>query len=406
MSVTTVSSLHIYPIKSTKGIRLPHAAVEEKGLAFDRRFVVCDNFGQFITARTEPRLCLVQTTLTEQGIVLSAPAMSELTLNYVEFSDKYQNITVWGDEISGQLCAVAANAWFSAYLKRPCQLLFFGQQSHREKGSATHKTRKLAFADGYPLLLISQASLGDLNQRLISNQQQAVSMTQFRPNIVVDNCLPFAEDGWLNIRIGEVEFLVSKPCERCIFTTVNPHNGEKHPQQQPLQTLKSFRKTTNGAVLFGQNLIPLNSGQIQEGDKLTVISQQKSPIFAIDDTGQQQQAKTVDNDTRIAPSSQNNALTTNITRKKITVHFEKWHKDYSILDANTSPKTLLENGEDAGLILPYSCRGGMCGKCKAKLISGEVKQTSSDGLTAQEIQKGYVLCCSTIAVSDVVIKHE
>lgn len=393
MSVTTVSSLHIYPIKSTKGIRLPHADVEEKGLAFDRRFVISDNSGQFITARTEPTLCLVHTTLTEQGILLSAPAMPTLTLSYEKFSEQYQNVTVWGDEISGQFCAAEADAWFSEYLKRPCQLLFFGQQSHREKISSTKQTRKIAFADGYPLLLISQASLDDLNQRLVSNQQQAVSMTQFRSNIVVDNCLPFAEDGWLHIRIGEVEFMVSKPCERCIFTTVDPHNGKKHPQQQPLQTLKSFRKTTNGEVLFGQNLIPLNNGQIKAGDKLTVISQQKAPILVPDETA-------------ITPIPQYNELKTKNTRKKVTVHFEKWQKDYSILDVNNNPKTLLENGEDAGLILPYSCRGGMCGKCKAKLVSGEVKQSSIDGLTAQEIQEGYVLCCSTVAMSDVVIEHE
>jgi len=406
MSVTTVSSLHIYPIKSTKGIRLPHADVEETGLACDRRFVVSDNSGQFITARTEPTLCLVQTTLTEQGIVLSAPAMATLTLNYKQFSEQYQNVTVWGDEISGQLCAAEADAWFSEYLKRPCQLLFFGQQSHREKISSTKQTRKVAFADGYPLLLISQASLSELNQRLASNQQQSVSMSQFRPNIVVDNCLPFAEDGWLHIRIGEVEFMVSKPCERCIFTTVNPNNGEKHPQQQPLQTLKSFRKTTNGEVLFGQNLIPLNNGQIKEDDKLTVLSQQETPNFVIDNTAVQHQAENLDNETTIPPIADNYELTTKITRKKVNVHFEKWQKDYSILDINNNPKTLLENGEDAGLILPYSCRGGMCGKCKAKLVSGEVKQLSSDGLTAQETQEGYVLCCSTVAMSDVVIKHD
>lgn len=406
MSVATVSSLHIYPIKSTKGICLPQANVEEKGLAFDRRFVVSDNLGQFITARTEPTLCLVHTTLTEQGIILSAPAMPTLTLNYQQFREQYQSVTVWGDEISGQLCAVEADAWFSTYLKRPCQLLFFGQQSHREKISSTKQTRKVAFADGYPLLLISQASLDELNQRLASNQQQAVSMSQFRPNIVVDNCLPFAEDGWLHIRIGDVEFMVSKPCERCIFTTVNPSNGEKHPQQQPLQTLKSFRKTTNGEVLFGQNLIPLNSGQIKEGDKLTVISQQKVPTFAVDNFEVQHQAESLDNETTIAPITENNKLTPKVTRKKVTIHFEKWQKNYSILDVNNNPKTLLENGEDAGLILPYSCRGGMCGKCKAKLVSGEVKQSSSDGLTAQEIQEGYVLCCSAVAMSDVVIKHE
>jgi len=406
MSVTTVSSLHIYPIKSTQGIRLLQTDVEPRGLAFDRRFVIADLSGQFITARVEPTLCIVQTRLTEQGLILSASNMPTLTISYDEFSEHYQNVTVWGDEISGQSCTEAANAWFSEYLKRPCQLLFFGQKSLREKKASSKISRQLAFADGYPLLLISQASLDSLNHRLANNQQPAVLMSQFRPNIVVDNCLPFAEDGWLHIRIGEVEFMVSKPCERCILTTVNPNTGEKHFQQQPLHTLKSFRKTSDGEILFGQNLIPLNSGQIKVGDKLTVMSQQEPPTFAVEQTNVQHQADNLKKEKTITAFANNNASTTKTSRKKATVHFDKWQKDYAIPDVNNNPKTLLENGEDAGLILPYSCRAGMCGRCKAKLISGEVHQTTSDGLTAQEIQQGYILCCSATAKSDVVIKHE
>ncbi len=412
MTVTKVSSLHIYPVKSTSGIALPHTQVDELGLAFDRRFIISDPSGLFITARTEPTLCLVQTNLVEQGVELSAPNMPTLTLFYKKFTNQYQKVTVWGDEVAGQLCSQEANTWFSEYLQRPCQLLFFGKNSFRERKPNTDKARKVAFADGYPLLLISQASLDSLNSRLADKQlgdsilaiegQQAVSMTQFRPNIVIDNCLPFAEDSWQHIRIGEVEFKVSKPCERCIFTTVNPKNGKKHSQQEPLRTLKSFRKALNGEVLFGQNLIALNSGQIKQGDKLTVISKQEPPTFIIPESV---------NDSQY---SQDNAVAdkvaTRSTNKQLNIFFEKWNKKHQIPSisktASNKPKTLLENGEDAGLILPYSCRAGMCGRCKAKLISGEVKQSSSDGLTAQEKQEGYILCCCAIATSDVVIKHE
>jgi len=404
MSDIKINSLYIYPIKSTAGIKLPHAKVEEMGLAFDRRFVVSDPSGQFITARTEPKLCLVQTQLTEQGITLSATNMPTLTLSYEKFSHQYQNVTVWDDEVAGQLCSKEANVWFSEYLKRPCQLLFFGSKSCRERKSVTLdekniKTRKVAFADGYPLLLISQASLGDLNLRLTSNtlgdnQQQGVSMAQFRPNIVVDNCLPFAEDGWQHIRIGDVEFKVSKPCERCIFTTINPQNAEKHPEQQPLRTLESFRQTSNGEVFFGQNLIPLNSGQIKAGDTLTILSKQKPPIFNNTET---RDVKTV---------SKNNDKSIMSVNKKINIHFKKWNKTHQIKSLKNTSKTILEYGEEAGLILPYSCCAGMCGSCKAKLVSGEVELLSSDGLTAQEKQEGYILCCSAIATSDVIISHE
>jgi len=407
MSVTKVSSLHIYPVKSTAGISLPHAKVEELGLAFDRRFIVSDPAGLFITARTEPTLCLVKTNITDQGLTLSAPNMSTLILLYDEFTNQYRSVTVWGDEVSGQLCSSIANAWFSDYLKRPCQLLFFGENSLRERKPNTEKARKLAFADGYPLLLISQASLDNLNSRLLDkcldgNQQQAVSMAQFRPNIVVDNCLPFAEDGWQHIRIGEVEFKVSKPCERCIFTTVNPHTGEKNSQQQPLRTLKSFRRNHQGEVLFGQNLIALNSGQINQGDQLTVISKQKPPLLILPDLAS--------DNSPVPLNVKNDNVVTKSVNKKLNIFFEKWNKNYQIpsLSQKTKdkPKSLLENGEDAGLILPYSCRAGMCGRCKAKLVSGEVEQSSSDGLTAQEKQEGYILCCSAIATSNVVIKHK
>ena len=381
MPTVTVSNLYIYPIKSTMGISLPHADIDELGLAFDRRFVISDNSGQFITARTEPTLCLVKSTLTEQGISLSAPKMPTLTLAYDNFSNHYQNVTVWGDEISAQFCSTAASSWFSDYLQRPCQLLYFGQASSRMKNTNSNDARKVAFADGYPLLLISQASLDDLNQRLSANNQQTVSMAQFRPNIVVDRCLPFAEDSWQQIRIGDIDFQVSKPCERCIFTTINPENGIKNAEQQPLSTLKTYRQTNNGEVLFGQNLIPLNSGTIKQGDKLTVSKSQKAPIF-----------------TQASAATATKAMK---SKAKVSIQFETWHKTHKA----DNQKTILEHGEDAGLIIPYSCRAGMCGRCKAKLISGEVTQITDDGLSAEEKQQGYILCCSSIAQSDVVVKH-
>ncbi|MFT7005879.1 MAG: hypothetical protein ACJAXJ_000381 [Colwellia sp.] len=381
MPTVTVSDLYIYPIKSTMGISLPQASINELGLAFDRRFVISDNSGQFISARTEPTLCLVTTILTEHGITLSAPAMPTLLLVYENFSEQYQNVNVWDDEIAAQLCSTKANLWFSDYLQRPCQLLYFGQASSRVRKPNTDNARKVAFADGYPLLLISQASLNDLNEHLLASNQKTVSMANFRPNIVVDNCLPFAEDGWQYIRIGEIEFKVSKPCERCILTTVNPENGIKNPEQQPLSTLKTYRQTISGEVLFGQNLIPLTRGNIKQGDKLTVSQSQQPPIF---------------DKINSMP-----VTTTMNKKKKVTIQFETWNKT----QAADNQQTLLEHGEDAGLLIPSSCRGGMCGRCKAKLISGEVTQLADEGLSAEEKEQGYILCCSSIAQSDVVIKH-
>lgn len=389
MSTTQVSNLHIYPIKSIAGISLSSATVTELGLNEDRRFVLSDPSGEFITARTEPKLCLVQSKLSHQGISLIADDMPELSLMYDQFSNQYQDVNVWGDKVSGQICSDAANQWFSDYLKRPCQLIFFGEHSFREKKANTENARKVAFADGYPLLLISQSSLDDLNERLSSKQLDQVSMANFRPNIVVQHSLAFEEDTWQHIRIGEVEFIVSKPCERCIFTTVNPKTGEKHPERQPLKTLQSYRQNEANEVLFGQNLIPLNEGIINQGDPIVVLSKKVPPAFQT--TTEESVEKTI-----------NPKKETNTVPKKLTVHFEKWNKSHQ----SKETKTLLEHGEDAGLILPYSCRAGMCGRCKAKLISGDVKQATTDGLMAQEIEDGYILCCASTAQTDIVIKHD
>lgn len=381
MPTITISDLYIYPIKSTKGTRLPHANVDELGLDFDRRFVVSDDSGQFITARTEPSLCLVSAKITEQGVVLTAPNMPTLSLEYQKFSDQYQSVNVWGDDIAGQRCSIAANSWFSEYLHRPCHLLYFGKKSSRVKKTNTDSARKVAFADGYPLLLISQASLDDLNQRLASKNEKPVSMAQFRPNIVVENCLPFAEDGWQHIRIGDIEFKVSKPCERCIFTTIDPENGEKNPQQQPLSTLKSYRQADQGEILFGQNLIPLNSGKISQGESITIIEAQQPPVL--------KQSETTHVHTKVNK------------KRKVSIQFETWKKTHPA----DNQQTILEHGEAAGLIIPSSCRAGMCGRCKAKLISGDVTQLADDGLSVEDKKQGYILCCSSIAQSDVVIKH-
>lgn len=375
-----LSQISVYPIKSTAGIELSRSWVDELGLSFDRRFVLTDDQGQFITARTEPTLCLIQANVTATGLVLTAPDMPKLIINYQQLTDTYQNVAVWNDSINAQQGSSEHHQWFSRYLKRPCQLLHFGDLSTRKVPTSSSRSNQLAFADGYPLLLISQASLNDLNTRCPT----VISMSQFRPNLVVDNCEAFAEDTWSHIRIGEVEFKLSKPCSRCIFTTINPDTAEKHPLQEPLASLKAYRQAgegdLKGEILFGQNLIPLNQGQIKTTDTVTIIKKKSPPIFSFTNTAPLQQ-------------------TTRASRKKIKLNFDSWHKVHK----GNNQQTLLEQGEEAGLILPYSCRAGMCGRCKVKLVNGEVEQLASDGLTDKEIAQGYILICSCIPKTDVTL---
>jgi uncharacterized protein YcbX/ferredoxin len=389
VQLPSLQSLHIYPIKSAAGIALSNSWVDDFGLSFDRRFVLTDPSGLFITARTEPTLCLIKVNLSEQGLILTAPDMPALHISYHMLSKVYKDISVWDDGIKAQYGHKNYDLWFSQYLNKPCQLLYFGEQSQRYVRNS-HK--QVAFADGYPLLLLSQASLDDLNRKMSLQLNQSVSMSQFRPNLVVDHCDAFAEDTWQHIRIGEVEFEISKPCSRCIFTTVNPKNAEKHPQQEPLTTLKNYRQVASGDVMFGQNLIALNQGSIKQGDEIVILKKQSSPLFIPNPT-----KKTVE--TKSSPDLAANKVLKKKPKRKVNLHFDSWNKN---VIGNTKD-SILDQGEAAGMLLPYSCRGGMCGRCKIKLKSGEVKQLANDGLSDADKEQGFVLACSCVPQSDLVL---
>ena len=279
MSEPCVSQLTVYPIKSTSGIHLNHALVEPQGLVFDRRFVVARPDGRFVTARTEPKLLQVHSAIAPDGLQLRAPGLESLVLNYAGFADDYRALEIWGQTLQGQFCGAQAADWFSRWLGQPVELLYCGELTQRAlqkplvaEGS---EAGELSFADGAPLLLISEASLDDLNRRL----EQPVSMAQFRPNLVVKGCEPFAEDSWQRIRIGEVEFELVDPCSRCVLTTLDPLTGEADPAGEPLATLHRFRRGEDGEAYFGQNLVALNSGKLSLYDPVEVLKTQTAPSY-------------------------------------------------------------------------------------------------------------------------------
>ncbi|NMP17154.1 MOSC N-terminal beta barrel domain-containing protein [Thalassotalea sp. Y01] len=276
MTQPSISNLYTYPIKSTAGIELTSSAVSEHGLIFDRHFVITDTEGKFITGRTKSKLVKVSSWIEQDVITITAANMPALHLRLNEFTPAYDTVQVWQDEIAGQQTSEQANLWFSQYLGQPCRLYFLGAQSNRPLKDYPNK---LSYADGYPVLLISQGSLDDLNQRLSQRPSQAVTMAQFRPNIVVDNCPAYSEDQWHQIKIGEVLFDLAKPCSRCIFTTVDASTAARDPQREPLNTLASYRKAADKQIYFGQNLVPLNAGEIKRGDKVEIISTQTPLAF-------------------------------------------------------------------------------------------------------------------------------
>ncbi|MGH1408714.1 MAG: MOSC N-terminal beta barrel domain-containing protein [Aeromonas sp.] len=272
MKMPWLDSIHLYPIKSTAGMPLARARVTEEGLAGDRRYMVVKPDGTFITARTHPQLQQVVATPIEGGLQLRYPGFEPLTLQEADFSRVPQATGVWSDRFTALHTDPKADGWLSRVAGETVQLLWLGETSDRFR----EKTgTRVSFADGYPLLLISQASLEDLNLRSDALHQ----MSQFRTNLVASNTQPFEEDCWVRIRIGEVEFKVVKPCSRCIMTTVEAGSDRFNALKEPLATLTRYRRGEDGEVYFGQNLVALNEGWIEAGSEIEVLETTRPPVY-------------------------------------------------------------------------------------------------------------------------------
>jgi uncharacterized protein YcbX len=262
-----VTGITIYPIKSTAGIVVDSSAVEPQGLAHDRRWMVVDEFGECQTGREFPVLTQVRPRVEDAGLAVNAPGMDELRIPRPPSSAGTRPVKVWDDECRAQSAGAAVDEWFSSLLAARSHLVYMGDASQRPvEFEYSRPGDRVSFADAYPLLLISEASLEDLNGRL----REEVSMRRFRPNIVVAGCDAYDEDDWRNIRIGEMPFDGAKNCARCVFTTIDPDTGQQHPQLEPLRTLGGYRRGASGGVLFGRNLIPRGSGTVSVGDVVSV----------------------------------------------------------------------------------------------------------------------------------------
>lgn len=269
MSQYTVSELHYYPIKSCRGIAVDSALVTRRGLEFDRSLMLVDETGTFLTQRELPRMALIGTELLPQNcgemITLRAEGMDPFTF-LTSNQGRQRQVSVWqsvceavdqGDEVA---------RWFSDFLGDNVRLVRIADEFQREL-DARYRLREddeTAFADGYPVLLLAQASLDDLNQRLAT----PLPMNRFRPNIVVSGCEAYAEDNWKRIRIGNVEFAGVKKCARCKIITIDQASAEVG--KEPLTTLANYRYMEDRGVMFGQNMIPVNGGAIHVGDVVEV----------------------------------------------------------------------------------------------------------------------------------------
>ena len=262
-SGVSLSDLCVYPIKSCGGIAVDEWEVDERGLRHDRRWMLVDETGCFLSQRELPRMALIKVRIESDGLLVDAPGMSSLVVPFRPPDGKLMLTRVWDDLVECQ--TVDDDHWFSEFLEVSCKLVYLPDESVRPVDAAyAEPGDRVGLADGFPFLLISEASLADLNARL----EQPLPMNRFRPNLVVGGCEPFAEDGWSLVRIGRLTFRVVKPCARCTITTVDQESATKG--KEPLRTLARFRRAGN-KVLFGQNLIHDASGTLHIGDPVQIL---------------------------------------------------------------------------------------------------------------------------------------
>lgn len=261
-----LSSIYIFPVKSMKGHSLNSARVEKMGLENDRRLMMVDQHNKFLTQRDHPRIALITPYVNTDGLTLSAPGMKKITVPLSSTGERL-SVEIWNSkDVNSIDQGEEVFNWLSEFLKIPARLVQLDPAFQRkiDQVYALHDDDQVSFADGYPLLITSQASLDDLNSKLIN----PVPMDRFRPNIVVDGCDPFQEDTWRRIRIGKAEFSLVKPCARCNVPGIDQETALS--SKEPIKTLSTYRKFNN-KVMFGVNIIPITTGVISVGDKVEIV---------------------------------------------------------------------------------------------------------------------------------------
>ncbi len=266
-----LSEVHIYPVKSLRGIIPRSARVERRGLGNDRRWMLVGDDNRFLTQREFPKMAAISTALNSEDLLLGCEGREIRVPLQLEAAD-VQQVEVWGDLSAAEISSPVVNEWLSEVLGTRCRLVRMPDETRRPVNAdyAVRADDHVSFADGFPFLLIGEASLGELNSRLRS----PVPMDRFRPNLVVSGTDAFAEDSWKKIRIGETVFHVVKGCGRCVITTIDQAKGVK-TGVEPLRTLAEFRTfERKGAkrILFGQNLIAETVGaEVSVGDAVEVL---------------------------------------------------------------------------------------------------------------------------------------
>lgn len=268
-----ISGLFTYPVKSCRGIAVSSAEADEFGFLGDRRFMVVNAAdGMFLTQRAHPRMALIETALTPDSLVLSSLGHGTVVVPLNAAAGPRQ-VTVWKSTVTAEDCGDAPAEWLSAMLGGSLRLVRMGHAFRRPMTkSASRPGDVVSFADAEPFLVVSEASLADLNDRLLAKGEPALPMNRFRPNLVVAGCAPYAEDHWQRLRVGDMILRNGGLCARCPITTTDQETAERG--KEPLKTLAGYRRDAADPtdVNFGTNLIhETKRGRMRVGDAVELL---------------------------------------------------------------------------------------------------------------------------------------
>ncbi len=265
-----VSGLCIYPIKSCRGIAVSAINLHPHyGIIHDRAWMLVDAEGDCLTQRTFPRMALIDAHVDGPNLIVRAPGMSTADIDYVAWTEmgRLRNVRVHGQPVQGIDYGDGVATWFSTFLRTPCRLIGKPRGLVR---SAPQGEGWLAYADAYPLLVISEASLDDLNGRL----SEPVPWNRFRPNVMISGVPAYAEDAWQEIVVGELPFFGQSRCTRCVIVTTNQETGDRQARGEPLRTLTAYRRAPElgNKPVFGRNFTHASTGIIRLGDQIKIVN--------------------------------------------------------------------------------------------------------------------------------------
>lgn len=258
-----LSALYVHPIKSCGAVRLERASLDARGLRHDRAFMVVDGAGEFVTQRQLPAMARVRCALAGEQLELEHDRAGRFELSWEQDGPRVE-VRVWGDGVEALVCLEASD-YLSEALGRPLRLVRMPEDAARVANPArAGEGHAVSFADGYPLLLTSEASLAELERW----RGATLDMRRFRPNLVIDGDAPWVEEELASFRLGGVPMRSVKPCERCSVITVDPDSGERGVE--PMKSLAAGHRV-DGKVLFGVNVVHDGLGELKVGDELEPV---------------------------------------------------------------------------------------------------------------------------------------